>query len=395
MSRKLRIGLFQDAFFPVVDGVVEVVDHYARELSEIADMTVFVPRTPGRPFDDSTLPYRVVRCNSLPVPVLDYDLPAPDLDITFLRELEKTELDLVHIHSPFSLGKIGVRYAKKHHIPAVATFHTQFRRDFERALKNYDISVALARGVIQPYRQCEECWAVNSAMEKLLHLEYAYKGASRVMRNATDMQPIADEEEARRMVEERFDIRPEEKVFLYVGRLNQLKNVFMIADAVRILKEKADFPFCMVFAGDGQDEKRLHERVYKHGIEREVLFTGKIDDRDLLAALYARAELFLFPSLYDASSLVQVEAASQGTPGIFVRGAATADTVKDHVNAFLIDNDEHSLAEMALSVIHDPALLRTVSENAKRDLYLKWPDVTKEAYHNYIRVIEEYKKGKR
>ena len=56
----------------------------------------------------------------------------------------------------------------------------------------------------------------------------------------------------------------------------------------------------------------------------------------------------------------------------------------------MIPLTEHILLKVA-SVIHDPVLLKTVSENARRDLYLKWPDVTKEAYRNYLRVIEEYK----
>ena len=38
-----------------------------------------------------------------------------------------------------------------------------------------------------------------------------------------------------------------------------------------------------------------------------------VKDRELLASIYARADLFLFPSLYDASSIVQIEAALQKT----------------------------------------------------------------------------------
>ena len=44
-KRRMRIGIFQDAFFPMIDGVVEVVDHYAREMQRYADVTVVVPET--------------------------------------------------------------------------------------------------------------------------------------------------------------------------------------------------------------------------------------------------------------------------------------------------------------------------------------------------------------
>ena len=50
-------------------------------------------------------------------------------------------------------------------------------------------------------------------------------------------------------------------------------------------------------------------------------------DRELLKSIYYRATLFLFPSLFDSSSLVQIEAASQETPTIFIEGSVTSDTV--------------------------------------------------------------------
>ena len=52
-----------------------------------------------------------------------------------------------------------------------------------------------------------------------------------------------------------------------------------------------------------------------------------------------RADLFLFPSLYDASSIVQIEAASQHTPTLFLKEAATTATVTNNVNGFLEEND--------------------------------------------------------
>ena len=54
----------------------------------------------------------------------------------------------------------------------------------------------------------------------------------------------------------------------------------------------------------------LKELVKKNKLQKEVIFCGKVTDRDLLANYFARADLFLFPSLYDASSIVQIEAAS-------------------------------------------------------------------------------------
>ena len=80
MKEKITIGLFIDTYYPMVDGVISVVDNYATRLSKIANVIVFAPKFCGKDFDDSKLPYKVVRCNSIKAPIIDYSLPIPRLD---------------------------------------------------------------------------------------------------------------------------------------------------------------------------------------------------------------------------------------------------------------------------------------------------------------------------
>ena len=65
MKDKITIGIFNDAFFPMTDGVTMVVDNYARRLIKYANVIVFAPSYMGSDFDDFVLPYKVVRCYSL------------------------------------------------------------------------------------------------------------------------------------------------------------------------------------------------------------------------------------------------------------------------------------------------------------------------------------------
>ena len=135
-KKKITIGIFIDTFFPMTDGVIMVVDNYARRLVKYARVIVFAPSIKGIKYDDSIFPYEVVRCRSLKVPFLDYSLPIPKMDLSFYQKLKKYQLDIVHIHSPFTIGEAGVAYAKKHHIPVVGTMHSQYKQDFLRAVKN-------------------------------------------------------------------------------------------------------------------------------------------------------------------------------------------------------------------------------------------------------------------
>ena len=112
-----------------------------------------------------------------------------------------------------------------------------------------------------------------------------------------------------------FNIKKDEVVFLFVGRIISIKNIFFILDVLKKLKERGK-SFKMIYVGDGPDFESLSKKVKEYNMNDEVILAGKILDRELLKEIYFRANLFIFPSLFDSSSLVQIEAASQETPTI-------------------------------------------------------------------------------
>ena len=389
MNNKLNIGLFIDTFFPMVDGVIMVVDNYARRLSEICNVTVFAP-TGRKPFDDSTLPYNVVRCNKkLKLSFLDYDLPLPSRDKEFKKILKESKLDLVHIHSPFSIGKAGVVYAKENNIPLIATMHSQFEQDFKRATHSNVLTKMMLKKIMKVFNACDECWAVNDEVAKVF-LRYGAKELPKTQNNGTDLVPFDNDEEIKRL-RDKYNISDDEKVFLFIGRLTKLKNIFFILDSLKLLKEQ-NFKFKMLYVGTGQDEEKLKDKIKQYKMENDVILTGKITGREEISKYYKMADLFLFPSVYDASSLVQIEASSQSTPTIFLRGTATSATVTENVNGYIAENSVQDFAKKIKKIFENEEQYKNISENAFKDLYVHWDNAVKKAYNDYIKVIEKYKK---
>ena len=384
---KITIGLFIDTFFPMIDGVTMVVDNYAKRLTKYANVIVFAPEYPKAQYDDSKFLYKVVRCKSVKMPIIDYSLPMPKIDKEFMHELNNTKLDIVHIHSPFTIGKIGVEYAKKNDVLVIATMHSQYKKDFLRAVKFEPFANLLTKVIIRQYNKCDECWAVNSEIAKIYYEEYKYKKLPKVMGNATDMKPVENMEQAKKLINEKYNISPDEKVFLFVGRINNLKNVFLIANSLKILKEKYNPKFKMLFVGSGQDEDELKSIIDKNNMNQDIIMCEKISDRELLANIYARADLFLFPSLYDASSIVQIEAASQKTPTLFVEGAATTATITENVNGFISQNNEENFAEKINEIINNKALYDSVCENVYKDIYINWDSQVSKVFDSYMEII--------
>ncbi len=390
MEEKLNIGLFIDTFYPMIDGVINVVDNYARRLNQFANVTVFAPKARKNTFDDSTLPYKVVRCKRMNCKWLrlDYDLPLPALDRKFKKAIKDANLDIIHIHSPFTIGKLATNYGKKHNIPVVATMHSQYKKDFYTATKNKMLTNFMLKKILKVFDKCDECWAVNSEMSKVFK-EYGVKEMPGVQNNGTDLVPFTNLQEIVTL-KQKYGIKDDEKVLLFIGRICALKNIFFTVDSLAVLKQKG-FKFKMLFVGTGQDEKKLKDQIKKLGLQNDVIFTGKITGREEISKYYKMADLFVFPSLYDASSLVQIEAASQSTPTVFIRGAATAATVTENVNGYLSDNSVEAFADKILEIFSDEQKYNQICSNAFRDLYVTWDDAVKKTYNDYLRIINEVK----
>lgn len=380
-----KVGLFIDTWYPMVDGVIKVVDNYARRLVQYCDVVVFCPATRGySKEEDNKLPYKVVRCNSLPLINNDYDIPAAALDPVFEAQLVRSGIDFVHIHSPFTVGLAGVLYAKLHKLPVVATLHSQYKQDFEKPLGKIKPAVSVAMNTIMHvFNLCDECWAVNGGIKELYQKEYGLTAPCKVRLNATDHQPVPDKQEAARLVNETYGIPEDATVFLFVGRINFIKNIDFTLRSLARAKSMGLKNFRMLFVGKGQDEEKLSELVAELGLTEEVVMCGLVSDKAMLENLYSRAKLFLFPSLYDANSLVQIEAACQSTPTLFLEGAKTAATVTPGVNGYVSPAGEENYARAIIDILADAEGYERIAQAAFRDLYINWDDVVREVYKDY------------
>ena len=273
--------------------------------------------------------------------------------------------------------------------------HSQFKQDIQKVVKSNFLSTKLNNKLMKVFNKCDDCWAVNKEVARLYYEDYGCKILAKVMNNATEMEPIKDIKKAHNFINKKYNIKKDEKVFLFVGRINTLKNIIFIADSLKAVKYKdPDFKFKMLYVGSGQDENKLINHIKKLGMEDNIIMCGKITDREELKYHYARADLFLFPSVYDASSIVQIEAASQSTPSLLLKDTVTAGTVTDNVNGFLSENTVGAYSDRIIEVMNDKQLYERVSKNAFIDLYKTWDEMVDKAYKMYVKYINVKKSNK-
>ncbi len=301
----LRVGLFTEVYHPVVNGVVTAVDTLRTFLTELGhEVTVFTPRHPEARYDAG-----VVRIPSLPLPTQsDYRLTVPVLRRSEIAH-RVARLDVLHLHSPFVTGWMGLRYARRYGHPTVYTYHTQLEAyahyvPFEARATRYAASELTRRfanavaAVIVP----------TVAMERRLR-ELGVEGRIEVLPTGIDVEVFA-RGQRRDDLRARMGAGPEDRLCLAVGRLALEKNLDIVVEALAQVQSPN---LRLAFIGEGPEREALEALVRERALGDRVCFLGALQ-RESLRDYYASADVFLFPSLTETQGLVQVEALAAGLP---------------------------------------------------------------------------------
>ncbi len=386
---KTNVIQFSESFPPVMDGVANVARNYAYWIKQkYGKSYVVTPEFPGY-VDDEIFP--VLRYPSLPLTLRKpYRLGVGIHNPGLWKKLYNLNVDLVHAQSPFSAGNIALQFARQKNVPLVATFHSKFYDDFKEVTRSDAISWLMTHLVVDFFYYADAVWAVNESTKETL-ISYGYKGPVDVVPNGSDFVIPKDLDLLVRASEKKYGISHEGLVFLFVGQMVKQKNVPMIIDALKMVRD-ASQDFTMLFVGEGKSREAFEETVAEYKLADRVRFLGKILDRDELKSVFARADLFIFPSLYDNAPVVTREAAAVGTPSIVVRNSNAAEGMIENENAFFCENTPESLSRKILEIVRDTEKLRDVGIRAQQTIYRTWESIIDSiVVPKYLEIIERYK----
>ncbi len=104
------IGLFNDSFPPIYDGVATVVYNYADYLLKTEGFRPVVVTVSAQTKLET--PFEVLRFFSVPLTLRKpYRLGLPYLDVNFMKKIRDINFSLIHAHSPFSAGRLALKIA--------------------------------------------------------------------------------------------------------------------------------------------------------------------------------------------------------------------------------------------------------------------------------------------
>jgi len=357
----LRIALVTSSYNFIADGVALTLNRLVAYLeSQGVQVLVFAPVARQAAFaHQGTL-----------VPVPSIPLPGrPEYRLAFglagaaKRRLLDFAPDIIHLAVPDLLGQAALALAQKHHIPAVASYHTRY----ETYLKHYwylaPLEGRLKRILREFYGRCREVYVPSpSVREELLAdgLTDNFKPWPR----GIDTQRFTPDKRSPAW-RTGYGIGADELVILHVSRLVREKRLDTLTKALQAIS----IPHRVVIVGDGPD------RDY---VQRELpgaVFTGFLDG-EALATAYASSDIFVFPSDSESFGNVTLEAMASGLPAVCADATGSRSLVAPGETGFLAPADDaEGFAHHITTLAQDSALRRRMGRRAReRSLDFSWEE---------------------
>lgn len=310
--RKFQISFYTDTYLPAIDGVSTSIHDFKRELELRGNIVKLL--TSG---NSKTKRYLKKSKNILVTPSVKFP-KYPQYNLSILPFIDvgrrwAANSDIVHIHTPFTIGLYGLMSGYVNHTPVVWTFHTLFTN--KDTISQYGPTNKSLKRLIKKYlwsyirfiaKRCDVVIAPSETIKKLLN----HKGIMNVVvvPNGVNLKKFKKENKRSKILRKKL-IGNKKYLVLYVGRISKEKNIDTLIKAAKVLKNK-NIKF--IFVGDGPYIEVAKSMVKRMKLENIIEFTGMINKSLLL--YYNAADLLCLPSTFETQGIVSLEAMACNKP---------------------------------------------------------------------------------
>lgn len=350
--------MFSESVLPVLNGVSISIDTLVQELRNRGhSVHIFAPNyIRHREKDPNTHRFRAIETPW----AKGYPFAYPPF-WRMLLTFRKYKFDVIHTHTPWIVGFVGMRWAESHEIPLVSTYHTLYDRyaHYLWMFPRRYIRFRIAKHTNFYYNSCEQVIAPTPAALRWLE-RHGITRPVHVIPTGIPRPQMIDRADARAAL----GVPPEHQLLLYVGRLAKEKNLEVLINMVAYIAPK--HPRARLWmVGDGPYGEDLRLLAARLGIGDRVKFVGAVP-RQEVDHYYASADLFTFASVTETQGLVVQEAMQYGLPTVAISGGGASDSIEDGVNGIVTKNVQEDFNRAVDSLLSSPSDLEKLAEGAHR-----------------------------
>ena len=355
----MKVGIFTDSYKPYTSGVVTSISTFKEELSKLGhEIYIFAPSYPNYE-DEETGVFRYFSMSSPTNP--DFALAVPVYPGMHML-LKKLDLDIIHVHSPFTMGWVGMHWANRQHVPLLFTYHTLYDQYAHYVPVAQELVKEMALRFSNNFcNQCDHIIVPSHEVGRLLH-SYEINTPITVIPTGVPLHKFQGR--GQNWLRNNYNIPQENKILLFVGRLTKEKNLQYLIETFNLIKKRMSHT-SLVLTAQGPMEEELKNLALNLGLnlERDVIFTGA-QPFDNLVDIYYSSDLFVFSSMTETQGLVLIEAMAAGLPVVAVRASGVQEMVDHGVNGILTEYNQEEFAQAVIGLLSDPKLYNYYKENA-------------------------------
>lgn len=342
----MRIGLFTDTYPPFINGVSTSVEMLKNALEKKNHEVYLVT------VNDSSIKYdydeenHILKIPSIPIGLYDYRL-SRIYSLKMINLIKSWNLDVIHSHTELGIGICARLVAKQFNIPLIHTYHTMYKDythyvthgHFDKSSKKIVEYLTkfycdtTATELIVPTNKTYRLFKENYKFEKNIHIIPTGIEVDRFFKENVNKKEVD-------RLRKNLNLSKRDTVIIFVGRLAQEKNIeFLLNAEKKIINNHSNIKLLIV--GDGPDKEKLEMFSRKLGIEKNVIFTGKVAWDDM-PVYYQLANFFATASKTETQGLTVIEAMAAGITPVCIRDEAFLTAITDNLNGFIFDNiDEY------------------------------------------------------
>lgn len=317
-------------------------------------------------------------------------VPAFAQGVAAFRLAEGLRYDLLHSHYWLS-GLAGLQLQRRWDVPHLTMFHT-LGEVKNRARLGERESAERIEGERSVVRGVDRIICATEHERGLLSAHYGADPAAMTTIpcgvDTTLFRPVdavATEAMRRRLA------LAGERALVYVGRVEPLKGLDVVIDAIAQLD--APRPLLLVVGGDSHaaaELRRLRERAQRAGVADRLRFAGAVPQQDL-AAIYSLADVCVVPSYYESFGMAALEAQACGTPVVASRVGGLPSAIHDGETGFLVPwRCPQPFAEQLDLLLRNNGLRRRFGESARAwAVRFAWPAIADALTAEYQRLLDD------
>jgi D-inositol-3-phosphate glycosyltransferase len=300
--------------------------------------------------------------------VLDY-LPDFACGVQRYRALTGASYDVIHSHYWLS-GRLGTLFAEHWGVPLVSMFHTlaqlKNRVAESAAEREQDVRFEIERRTMAG---SDRVVAATEIDRQQILRHYGPLAPISVIPGGVDLsvfRPLGRSEPRTSL-----GWPDDERVLLFVGRIQRLKGLEILLRAFALL---ADVNGRVVIVGgqkgthESREIARLQHLAVRLGISERCTFVGAVPHSEL-PLYYSAADVTVMPSSYESFGLVAVESLACGTPVVATRVGGLTSIVRDGETGLLVPwRDAQLFADSLRRLLADDTLRARMATHARESV---------------------------